>query len=165
MISRATAMLAIILLASSPAVFAQDAVIFFSSDQNSFSATGNWAPSDPRNKPAFPSETQIDCFRDGMLCVEATAEYSKGHPHVALNYFAVSKWDKDGIIATNSSPICMAVTLQISFTDKRVSVTHSAKELDEENKGACKLFSGSTAQEDVFVLRGSARWNREHGAA
>jgi hypothetical protein len=40
-----------------------------------FSAVGKWIPSDPKVKPAYPEETQIDCFKNSMTCVEATADY------------------------------------------------------------------------------------------
>src|SRR5262249_3563276 len=81
--------------------------VFFVHDKDNFSATGNWIPADPKGKPAFPSETQIDCFRSNMTCVEAIAEFYMGHPHVMLNYLQVIKWDTDGIVARDSSKICM----------------------------------------------------------
>jgi hypothetical protein len=136
--------------------------IYFSYDKDSFSATGNWIPADPKDKPAFPSETQVDCFRTGMSCVEATADLYMGHPHVSLNYFQVIKWDKDGIIAGDSSGICMTVTMQITFAEKRISSTHSLKQLDDKVKQSCAFFGADKTQEDIFVLKGSERRNREH---
>jgi len=136
--------------------------IYFSYDKDGFSATGNWIPADPKNKPAFSSETEIDCFKNNMTCVEATAEFYMSHPHVTLNYLTVIRWDKDGIIATNSSPICMTVTMQISFADKHVSSTYSVKQLDDKMKESCKFFQADKTEEDIFVLKGSERWNKEH---
>ena len=46
--------------------------IWFNYDKDSFSATGNWIPADPKDRPAFPSETEIDCSRNSMSCVEGT---------------------------------------------------------------------------------------------
>jgi hypothetical protein len=137
-------------------------VIFFVHDADNFFATGNWAPSDPKKKPEIPSETEVNCFRDRLLCVEATAEYFMSRPHVRVNYFQVIKWDNDGIIATDLTGICMTVTMQISFADKRISSTHSVKQLEKETKEACKFFQANETQEDIFVLKGSERWRKEH---
>jgi hypothetical protein len=56
----------------------------------------------------------------------------------------------------------MTVTLQISFAEKRISSTHSMKQLDDKTKGACNFFGADKTQEDIFVLKGSERWNKEH---
>ena len=106
--------LVVIVLLALPLSAAED-VMFFSFSRDSFSATGKWVPSDPKQKPAFPSETQIDCSREGMSCADATAEYYVGYPHVSINYLRVIRWDADGIIARDSSGICMTVTMQIVF--------------------------------------------------
>ena len=141
---------------------ATDPPLFFSFDANNFTATGKWVPADPKEKPAFPSETQIDCFRSSMTCVEASAEFYVGYPHVALGYLQVLKWDKDGIVATSSSGICMTITMLISFAEKSISSTHSMKKLDDKTKESCKFFGAEKTEEDVFVVRGSERWNKEH---
>jgi hypothetical protein len=140
----------------------QKSVIFFEYDNDSFSATGYWIPADPNDKRAFPSETQLDCFRSDKSCVEGTAEFYMGHPHVSLSYLRVVKWDNDGIVATDSSGVCMTVTMQITFAEKRISATHSMKRLDDEKKKACNFLGAEKTQEEIFVLRGSERWNKEH---
>lgn len=83
----------------------QKRVVYFNFDAQSFSATGKWvSPSpDPKDQPAHPQEVQLDCFRQSQECIEATAEYYMGHPHVSLDYLNVVKWDTNGIIATSSS--------------------------------------------------------------
>src|SRR5947207_2657609 len=96
----------------------EDPILFFSVTREGLSTTGKWIPGDPTDKPAFPTETQIDCFRNSMECVEATADYSFGHPHVMLNYLQVAKWDDNSLIATSDSGVCMTNTLVISFADK-----------------------------------------------
>lgn len=136
-------------------------VIYFNNNAGLVSATGNWASVDASIKAPF-SETQIDCFKNSMSCVEATAESYMGHPHVIINYLDVLKWDSNGIIATDSSGICMTVTVQISFADKRITSTHAVKQLDDETKKACKFFGAEKTEEDIFVLKGSARWSKEH---
>jgi hypothetical protein len=136
--------------------------IYFAYTKDSFSATGNWIVADTKTNPPFPSETEIDCFKNSMLCVEATAEFYMSHPHVTVNYLNVMRWDKDGIIATDSSGICMTVTMQISFADKHISSTHSVKQLEDKMKETCKFFQADTTEEDILVLKGSERWNKEH---
>jgi hypothetical protein len=146
-----------------PAVEAQRASnIYFNYDNDSFWATGNWIPADPNDKPGFPSETEIDCFRSSKNCVEAIAEFYMWHPHITLNYLDIIKWDRDGIIARDSSKICMTVTMQITFAEKRISSTHSIKRLDDEKKKACNFLGADKTEEDIFVLKGSERWNKEH---
>jgi len=153
---------AVILLTVAIGASTKEPVLFFTFDKDNFSATGKWVPADPKQKPAFLSETQIDCFRGSMTCVEASAEFYVGYPHATLSYFQVLKWDKDGIVATSSSGTCMTITMLISFAEKSISSTHSMKQLDDKTKEACKFFGAEKTEEDVFVVRGSERWNKEH---
>src|SRR6266478_3382992 len=118
----------------------QASTIYFDHDRNNFTATGNWIPADRKDKPAYPTETEIDCFRTSMSCIEATADFYMNHPHVTLNYLQVIRWDNDGIIARDSSKICMTVTIQIIFAEKRISSTHSMKQLDDKTKQSCNFF-------------------------
>jgi hypothetical protein len=155
--------IAAIVLSAMPLVSSgKESVIFFTYDSNSLSATGEWIPADPKDKPAFPAETQIDCFRKALSCVEATAEYYYGHPHVTLNYLDVIRWDKNGLIATSSAAICMTNTMLVSFAEKSITITNSMKELDDKTKGACNFFGAKNTEGYIFVLRGSERWNKEH---
>lgn len=153
------AIFGIALLATLPA---SAQVIYFTYVKDQFSATGNWVAADTKAKPEIPSETEIDCNKNSRACVEATAEFYMGHPHVTVNYYQVIRWDADGIIATDTSGTCMTVTLQISLADKRISSTHAVKRLDQEAKEACKFFQADKTEEDIFVLKGSERWRKEH---
>ena len=153
----------LLLFTCAPSTRAQSArPIFFAYDKNGFSATGSWIPADTKTSSSVRSETEIDCFKNSLSCVEATAEFYSGHPHVTLNYLQVIKWDNDGIIASDSSGICMTVAVQISFAEKRISSTHSAKQLNDKTKEACKYFGAEKTEEEIFVLRGSERWMKEH---
>jgi hypothetical protein len=135
--------------------------IFFGADAFGFSATGKWVPADPNDKPAFPSETEIDCEKKGMSCVEATAEYYYGHPHVTISYLQTVKWDSDGIIATSSSGACMTNSILISFAEKKITETDSMKQLDDKTKEACNAFGAKQTTTSLFILKGSARWNAD----
>jgi hypothetical protein len=132
--------------------------LYFAVDAHSFSANGRWIPSDPKDKAANPSETQIDCDHQSKTCTEATAEYYSGHPHVFLNYFEVVKWDENGIVATSANAVCLTETLLISFADKSVSNTHSLKKLDNDKKEACKFLGFVGTETDLFIIKNSDPW-------
>jgi hypothetical protein len=144
-------------------VYAQKAgrPIYFTDDGFGFSATGKWVPADPNDKPAFPSETEIDCEKIAMSCVEATAEIYSGHPHVTISYLHAIKWDRDGIVATSSSGTCMTNTILISFAEKEITETYSMKQLDDKTKEACNDFGATRTTTSLFVLKGSGRWNAD----
>ena len=98
------------------------------------------------------TETQIDCFRETKTCVLATANNLMGRPHVFTSYLDIIKWDDDGLIATDSSPICMTLTTQVSVADKHIALAHSLKRLDADKAEACKFFVSEKTTEDTFVL-------------
>jgi hypothetical protein len=132
--------------------------LYFAVDARFFSANGRWIPSDLKDKAAHSSETQIDCDHKSKTCVEATAEYFSGHPHIFINYFEVIKWDENGIVATSDSAVCITETLLISFGDKSVSNTHSAKTLDNDKKEACKFLGFVGTETDRFIIKNSDQW-------
>jgi hypothetical protein len=156
------AALLIVLIWSNAALPQKAPPIYFSYDQSNFTATGHWTPAGGKDLSSIPSETEIDCFKQGLSCVEATAEYYSGHPHITINYLQVVRWDDNGIIASDSSGICMTVALQVSFAEQRVSATHSMKQLNDKTKEACNYFGAQKTEEEIFVLKGSPRWTKEH---
>ena len=160
--------LAGVLLAIFSAAGAQTAKpnLYFAFDSKSFSSTGRGVPSDTKDKAANPAETEIDCDRLAKRCIEASAGYYGGHPHVSIDYFQITKWDADGIIARSSSGICMTRTLLISFADKSLSDTHAAKVMDKEKADACSFFGASGTEIDVFVVKNSPTWqSNPYGAS
>jgi hypothetical protein len=120
-------------------------VIYFTYSKTGFFATGSWESPDPNVKTGM-TETKIDCFRELKTCVEATADNLMGRPHVYTSYLDVIKWD----------------TLQVSVADKHVTMLHSLKRLGVEQAKACKDFGAEKTVEDIFVLKGSPRWEKEH---
>lgn len=93
--------------------------------------------------------------------MEATAEYAYGHPNVLLTYYDVIKWDKDILIATSSSGICMTNTVLVSFGEKRITATDAPKDVDEKKKESCKFFGAAKTLTWNFVLFGSSRGDKE----
>jgi hypothetical protein len=136
-------------------------VIYFDFTRINFFATGSWEAQDPTVKIEM-TETQIDCFRQMKTCVLATAENFMGRPQVSTSYLDVIKWDEDGLIATDSSPICMTLAMQVSVADKHVTLAHAPKKLDGDKAKACKFVGAEKSAEDLFVLKGSPRWEKEH---
>jgi hypothetical protein len=136
-------------------------VVYFNYSNSGFFATGSWESPDPKAKPDM-TETQIDCFRELKTCVLATADNIVGRPHIETSYLDVIQWTSDGLIATDSSPICMTLTMQVSAGDKHVVLMHSMKKLAADQAKACKYFGANESAEDLFVLKGSPRWEKEH---
>jgi len=135
--------------------------VYFNYSKIGFFARGSWESPDPNVKTSM-TETQIDCFRDKKTCVMATADNMMGRPHVFTSYMDVIKWDDDGLIATDSSPTCMTLTMQVSVADKHITLTHSLKRLEGDTAKACTYFGVDKSTEDIFVLKGSPRWEKEH---
>jgi hypothetical protein len=132
--------------------------LYFNWNNQNFSANGRWVPSDPKEKAAFSSETQIDCDRVSKTCVEATAEYYSGHPHVSLRYYDILKWDDDGIIATTDALICEAGTVMISFAEKSITSRGILKTMDDKKREACKTLGSDRGSSSVFIIKNSERW-------
>ena len=136
-------------------------VIYFEFTESGLFATGSWESQDANVKTDM-TETQIDCFKQMKTCVLATADNLMGRPHVFTSYLDVIRWDDDGLIATDSSPVCMNLTLQVSVADKRITLARALKRLDADKAKACKAFGAEETTEDIFVLKGSPRWEKEH---
>jgi hypothetical protein len=130
-------------------------VIYFNYSKNGFFATGSWGSPDPDVKTDM-TETQIDCFREMKICAVATADNLMGRPHVSISYMDVIKWDDDGLIATDSSPICMTLTMQVAVADKHVTLAHALKRLDADQAKACKFFGAEKTTRRYFCAKGFA---------
>jgi hypothetical protein len=143
----------------SVSVFAQTKKppLYFSGDLTAFYSVGKWEMAN-NEKMAFPTETEIDCDPGGKFCVESTADYSFGKPHVNVEFFLVVKWDRNGIVATSSNSICMVRTLVISFPDKSITGTRSLQKMTDEKREACKTFGAEGTDSEVFVVKNSERW-------
>lgn len=143
---------------------AQTTPVYFLVAPDSFSAVGKWAStsSDPKDEIAIPQEVELDCFKNTFICVEATAEYYMGNPHITVQYPEIVRWDKDGLLIKDSSGICMSHTILINFADKTVSSTYLAKSLDKKQAEACAFLGAKKATSYTLVVRGTERWNKEH---
>jgi hypothetical protein len=105
---------------------------------------------------------EIDCFKNLRLCVAATAEFYMGHAHVSVQYLDIIKWDRNGIVAQDSSPVCLANTFLINFADHSITLNATLKELDDKTKSACAAFVAAKSESSIFVVKGTDRWEKEH---
>ena len=161
-------LLSVLLLASSalPAQTLSGLNLYFFVDQSSFSAEGTWVPVDSKNHAAYQAETELDCEKRTGECIEATGDYFSGHPHIAVAYFQVIKWDSNGIVATNADGICAGRTISIGFAAKHISDTREAKVLPAEKQKACQTLGIPLNESWTFLLKNSKSWaeerDREH---
>ncbi len=157
-------LLSILLLASS-SLPAQTLVtpnnLYFFVNSEAFSAEGSWVPVNPKDHAAYQEETQFDCDKATRTCMEATADYYSGHPHVSVAYFQVVKWDSNGIIATNADGVCAGRTVSIGFAAKHISDTREAKVLPKEKQSACNTLGVPSSESWTFVLKNSQAWATE----
>lgn len=140
--------------------------LYFFSDASGFSAEGTWTPVDPKSHAAYQAETEIDCNRVARSCMEATAEYFSGHPHISVTYFQIIKWDVNGIVASNADAVCASRTLTIGFAAKHLTDTREAKVLPKDKQEACKTIGVPASESWTMALKNSQAWaderDREH---
>lgn len=83
--------------------------------------------------------TRIECYRHGggqltnteAYCMQATSSITLGLPSIQVEYLPVITWDKDRIIAADSStanfPICIWTQLTINRRDHSIMATDTRK--------------------------------------
>ena len=89
-------------------------------------AVGQW--SDSTDATAVQS-SEIHCYKRFGFCEVASAD-SIGGPngvYVSLNSFDIVRWDKQEMIAVDSSPICLVNTLRADFQKHKVTLSSTSK--------------------------------------
>ena len=101
---------------------------FVSVNTDYVSANGKWQPNSSKagDQLPFKQNLQIDCHR-GLFCVEATAQVVAGEPQILVQYYKILRWDQNGIIAQDESPLCSTNQLNINFSAKSVVAIDSPK--------------------------------------
>jgi hypothetical protein len=102
--------------------------VFFSA-AGFVSASGKWKSTSgiAGDELAFKHAVEIQCRLVSRECYEATAQIVAGQPQVVLLNYSVIEWDKNGIIAEDSSSICMTNRLLISFQEQGVMAVDTPK--------------------------------------
>ncbi len=100
-----------------------------------FLASGKWSNA---GSDVGPASTEIHCYQRLAFCEVADANSALGHASVTLSSLDVLKWDDKELIAVDSSPICIVVTLRADFVTKRVTMSSADKGVT--NDPFCKGF-------------------------
>jgi hypothetical protein len=135
--------------------------IHFYVEPSSFAAEGTWIPVDPKDHAAYQAETELDCDKRSAMCIEATADYFSGHPHISVVYFQIVKWDGNGIVASSAEGACQTRTLYIGFAAKHLSDTREAKILPDAKQKACSSLGVPPSEGWTMALKNSKAWNDE----
>jgi hypothetical protein len=85
--------------------------------------------------------TEIHCYKRLGFCEVANAILVGGLASVNLASFDILRWDTSEMIAVDSSPTCMVITLRFDFAAKKVSISRAPK--GETRDRSCKDFSPS----------------------
>src|SRR5260370_9936901 len=108
---------------------------------NSLTADGVWRADNLNEKTelAFDSVTHLECYKHGgkelvdadAYCVQMTASVVLGTPDVDVAYYPVITWDRDKVIAADSStealPICTWTQMTINLQDHSIMATDTRK--------------------------------------
>lgn len=101
-------------------------------------AEGKWSDAGDHIGAA---STQIFCYQSLGFCDVANAFELSGEANVDLDAFDILRWDRNEIIAVDSSPICIVNTLRVDLAAKRVTLSSSDKGVTKDPlcKGSDKL--------------------------
>jgi hypothetical protein len=102
-------------------------------------AVGKWSDA---ADPLDVLSTHISCYERFGFCDEADATYYDGKAGVNLNSFDILRWDKQEMIAVDSSPICVVNTLRFDLAARKVTITMALK--GETKDPYCKSVKAST---------------------
>ena len=106
-----------------------------SGNQGYASAKGTWAfEGDSQAQPMQTSD--IRCSRESasggdIWVAEVARGFNEGSPHyltVTPEYFSVTKWNEDEVLAENDSPRCVTYTLSISLRKKEAHLFRRGKQ-------------------------------------
>lgn len=108
---------------------------------DSVNAVGVWRPDnlDEKTELAFDAVTRLECYKHGgnelvdsdAYCAQMTASIMLSVPDIDVEYFPVITWDKEKIIAANSStasmPICFWTQITVNLQDHSIMATDTRK--------------------------------------
>ena len=93
-------------------------------DTRYFLAMGKWADD---GKDVGTNSTEIHCYQAFGFC-EVAHSYTLGtQAWVSLDNYDVLRWDKQEMIAVDSSPICIVNTLRADFAAKSLHQPQSVR--------------------------------------
>jgi hypothetical protein len=87
------------------------------------------------------NSTEIYCYLRFGFCNVADASSSFGLASVNFTSYDILRWDKNEIIAVDSSPVCLVNNLRFDFAAKKVSISSTSK--GETRDEFCKVLTPS----------------------
>jgi len=125
--------LALLLPFCSSAATAQSQGPIFVTQGNSLAtAKGKWKATTgrPGDEVAFKHVVSIECSKSSREYLECTANVLEGgQPDVDLEHYEILRWDANGILAQNDSPVCMTNQLVINFREQSVLAIDAPKSI------------------------------------
>ena len=138
----------LLLLAGAVPLNAQDTKPVFVSNPRFMSASGKWKSVSgiAADEMVYKHDVEIQCRFDIKECYVATAQIVSDTPHVILENYSVIQWGEDGIIAEDSSPICMVNRLLVNFQEQGVMAVDTPKKGAKgmplgDGEDACQLVN------------------------
>jgi hypothetical protein len=116
-------------------------------DTRYFLATGKWADD---GKEAGTNSTEIHCYQAFGFCEVAHAYALGTQSWVSLDSYDVLRWDKQEMIAVDSSPICIVNTLRADFAVKKVSISSTSKGV-KDDKTCASMDADPAILKTVFL--------------
>jgi len=130
----------------------------FQSNEDSVFVQGQWFRSDS-GSPLVPNSTAIQCNRETMLCIEASASVFGNSPrsaYTSISTYAIADFTDTSLDYVDESPICVVQRVHFDLVQKRVTATTEKKETTEK---FCTNIEGHMARELSDVLR----WHQNDG--
>jgi hypothetical protein len=132
---------------STPAV--GKASVYIAPGQHYVGGWGQWKATSSKKADALGVNTaDIQCFQSLSVCFEASATLSGKIPYASLSSYQIVKWDENGLIAEDDSPICVVNRLLVNFQDKSIISTASPK----KNAQGIPLSHGNACQYSDHVV-------------
>jgi len=121
-----------------------------------FLASGQWSDD---GTAAGAASVEVHCYQAFGFCEVAHAFLVGGQPSVALDTFDILRWDKQELIAIDSSPICLVNNLRADFTAKKVTLSSTSKGV-KGDKICVALDADPNALKTAFLLGVNDELNR-----
>lgn len=110
-------------------------------------AVGKWSDD---SKAAGMNSTEIHCYKAFGFCEAAHSFAIDARIGVSLDSYDILRWDRQEMIAVDSSPICIVNTLRVEFATKRVSMSSASKGV-KDDKFCASLDADPAALKTAFL--------------
>ena len=98
----------------------------FNSTADYVRASGKWLADHSEDAMKYDHVEEINCFKKAN-CIEAYAWVSNGKLDLGLRYYEITRWDRFGLEAQNTTPPCITSRIVVNFGDKSVKALDAPK--------------------------------------